>query len=322
MHRIGLVMIVGALTSSVAGAEPAKGSASSGIVTFSGTSARLSPTSRETLENIAAWQRARPDALLIVDGYATRAGSRSRNLRISQQRTDVVRDALVDAGADASRLVLVAHGAENARSASTSAQRVVIRTASGFGQSSSADLADAPPAAPPPATPAAPATSTIVVIGGTSAANVRSASSDATTNEALANAGTHPSQSGVPGRTSGGLGTSALTGIGIDPTDGVDYPSTTIASGGGATGGDTATSAPIRSGGVLPGAGTAYPGGPSATGARAGTSGAVGAGVTGSGIGPTGIGTGPATASALGNATGAGTGVANGTSGGTATGGR
>ena len=333
MHRVTSLTLAALLVSSAALADKAGRSArvshrttrtqhiepasiistdqGTGVIAFVGNTTKLTSSAQAALQRIAAAQKNRPGTLLIVEGYAARVGSRSQALRLSERRNDVVRDALIEGGIDRSRLVLVAHGSEHANDkGSGPAQRVVVRPATGFGDVPRIASDEARPTAPTN-TSGAGGPATIVVVPGSPP---RTSSS-----RALPPSGTHPSNSGYPGRTSGGLGTSAVTGIGIDPTDGADYP----ASGGGGAAsvatGDTDTSAPVRSGGVAEGAGTAYPGGTGATGARAGTSGAVGAGVTGSGIGPTGTGTGPNTASAQGNATGAGTGVANGTSSGTAT---
>lgn len=101
-----------------------------GVVAFSRGSTQLGDAALDKVEDIAAWQADHPDSILMIDGYASRGGSSSRNLRITQQRTEAVRDALVEAGADAGRLVLVAHGAD--RGTQTRAgDRVLVRASVG-----------------------------------------------------------------------------------------------------------------------------------------------------------------------------------------------
>src|SRR5215211_4026992 len=77
-----------------------------GVVTLTENSSQVTEASREVIERTVAWQRANADGVLIVEG----------------QRTELVRDALVRAGADPARLVLVS-GAN---------RRVVIRAGTGY----------------------------------------------------------------------------------------------------------------------------------------------------------------------------------------------
>jgi hypothetical protein len=103
-----------------------------GEVTFARGSSRLVPRDRNRIEEIAAYQTDHPDSVLIIEGHASRAGSWNTNLRISQERTEAVRGALVRAGADPSRMVLVAHSENDAEDVEGSNRRVVIRAPGGL----------------------------------------------------------------------------------------------------------------------------------------------------------------------------------------------
>jgi hypothetical protein len=97
-----------------------------GVVRFAVGSSRVSDAALDDLDEIGRWHADHPDSLLMIEGYASPAGSWNKNLRISQQRTDSVREALVEAGADPARMVLVAHS-ENQVDDAPPMRRVVIR---------------------------------------------------------------------------------------------------------------------------------------------------------------------------------------------------
>jgi len=98
-----------------------------GVLTFANGSTRVMPGSLDRIQEFAAWQADHPDSLLILEGHASPEGSWNSNLRISQARTDAVRSALVRAGADPARMVLVAHSENDAGDADGPNRRVVIR---------------------------------------------------------------------------------------------------------------------------------------------------------------------------------------------------
>jgi hypothetical protein len=131
MHR---TLVVGSLVSATTLAhadEPVRtvDGDSLGVVTFSTGSARLAERALDRLEDIAVWHAEHPDSLLFIEAQPSRGGSARANLRISQRRTDAVRLALVRAGADPSRMVLVARGNDGPAPARP---RVVLRASGDF----------------------------------------------------------------------------------------------------------------------------------------------------------------------------------------------
>lgn len=327
-----LAVSVLAMLSSVADAQAPEGNADSrdspGVVTFERGSGRVDPAARKRIENIARHQARNRSAILIVEGHASKVGPSSKNLKLSQERTDAVRSVLVKAGADPNRIVLIAHGEERATRSSKLDRRVEIRSTVGFpdlameqadpeigedaraaGRTTITDRrTGTEPRGREPATITREGTTVVIVPGGA------------------------PSQAGAPGtavspgtaaaggaaRTSGGAGTSALTGIGVDPT--AEDTATTAGTGptivGGTTGDGTAGAARGATGGGTGGAGAGgTAGGGGTTGG--GTASAAG-GTTGGGtVGPTG---GPAAGAGAAGAGGTGAGGTAG-AGGTGTGG-
>lgn len=76
----------------------------SGEVLFETNAAVLRPEARERLVAVAEAMRASPNQSGIVAGYTDSRGTDSRNLALSQSRSDTVRDFLVGAGVAAHRL--------------------------------------------------------------------------------------------------------------------------------------------------------------------------------------------------------------------------
>lgn len=105
-----------------------------GELTFALGSTQLRSSERNRIEEIAAWQADHPDSVLIIEGHASPEGSWNTNLRISQDRTDAVRSALVRAGADPARMVLTAHSENDAEEAEGTNRRVVIRAPGGLAE--------------------------------------------------------------------------------------------------------------------------------------------------------------------------------------------
>src|SRR5690606_24815463 len=77
------------------------------------------------------WHQKNPNSLLIIEGHASPPGSRQANLELSQERAEAVRGALVRAGADSARMVVVAFGEDLATDADAR-PRVVIRASGEF----------------------------------------------------------------------------------------------------------------------------------------------------------------------------------------------
>ncbi len=72
----------------------------------------LLPGAKTQLRAIVAFVQASPSARVRIEGYTDSQGSADSNLRLSQQRADAVRDALVAAGVRAARIEAVGLGAE------------------------------------------------------------------------------------------------------------------------------------------------------------------------------------------------------------------
>jgi hypothetical protein len=208
-----------------AGAEDADPDAL-GVLTFKPGSPRLNDSQLTRVNEIAAWHAKNPNSLLMIEGYPARGGASSKNLRRTQDRTDAVRDALIMAGADRTRMVLVAHpdAEPGARSPTVRVrgmgdfvgiaveQREDARAARGASAQRSpaatrGRAAVAAPAEPGAGGPEDPRGGTTVVIVPPGAGPRAAANQDGSAE--------------VPGPepTSGGNGTSAQTGIGYDPTD-------------------------------------------------------------------------------------------------------
>jgi hypothetical protein len=333
MHRTLLASILVSATTIAYADTPTRTDAadsdSLGEVKFKRGSKRIVPAARDDVEQIAAWHADHPDAILILEGHTSREGTWNQNLRVSQDRTDAVRDALVVAGADPSRIVLTARG-DNRGGSRRAAGRVVIRASGDYpmlarwqrtptgGQDTRA--ARRPATVEQRRTGGDTARGRELVGGGNTIVIVPGAGGNAPTivqsGGTGGETGTDLDNAGGAGRTSGGTGTSAQTGLGFDPTDGEDRISTNPAGtpnvvGGGVIGGGVV-------GGGVAADGTAARGSRAGGGAAAGTAGgATGGTSTGSpvGAGVTGTGPGAATAPTAGGATGAGTATGAGASG-------
>ena len=77
---------------------------------FATSSATILPESQEQLGNIAAILDAYPNVTVKIGGYTDNSGDRAANKRLSQQRAQAVRLALVDKGIAPSRMVAEGYG--------------------------------------------------------------------------------------------------------------------------------------------------------------------------------------------------------------------
>jgi K(+)-stimulated pyrophosphate-energized sodium pump len=77
---------------------------------FATSSATILPESQEQLGNIAAILDAYPNVTVKIGGYTDNSGDRAANKRLSQQRAQSVRRALVDKGIAPSRMVAEGYG--------------------------------------------------------------------------------------------------------------------------------------------------------------------------------------------------------------------
>jgi peptidoglycan-associated lipoprotein len=62
------------------------------------------------LDSVVKWMNGSPDVSIIVEGHADPSGSADANMALSQQRAEFVRDFLVSAGIDASRIEVAPFG--------------------------------------------------------------------------------------------------------------------------------------------------------------------------------------------------------------------
>ena len=80
---------------------------------FATASASILPESEEQLNNIAAVLKAYPDVNVKVGGYTDNTGDPAANRKLSQQRADAVRQALIGKGIGAKRMVAEGYGSDH-----------------------------------------------------------------------------------------------------------------------------------------------------------------------------------------------------------------
>jgi outer membrane protein OmpA-like peptidoglycan-associated protein len=78
--------------------------AASGDVYFSPGSATIAPGTHGTLDRLVAFLEQNPSQRVRIVGFTDSTGSEATNMRLSQQRADAVRTALVSRGINASRI--------------------------------------------------------------------------------------------------------------------------------------------------------------------------------------------------------------------------
>jgi outer membrane protein OmpA-like peptidoglycan-associated protein len=79
-------------------------------VLFDTADATLKPGGRQNLEQIARVMREHPEATITVEGYTDNQGSTAYNRMLSEQRAMAVKQALVQSGVDASRVMARGYG--------------------------------------------------------------------------------------------------------------------------------------------------------------------------------------------------------------------
>ena len=79
-------------------------------VHFDSSSSQLTAYGYTLLRSLAASMKAQPGIRLEVGGHADKSGNKAANQRLSQERADVVREFLIDAGIAANRLTAKGYG--------------------------------------------------------------------------------------------------------------------------------------------------------------------------------------------------------------------
>ena len=75
--------------------------------------AKLKPGGRQAIASVARFMRERGERKVVVEGFTDNTGSATLNQRLSEQRAQAVRDALVKQGIDADRIEARGQGAAN-----------------------------------------------------------------------------------------------------------------------------------------------------------------------------------------------------------------
>jgi len=82
-------------------------------VGFANGSAELGDGDEDGLKEAVWWMKNHPMRLLVIQGYASRTGTASANMTLSQERSDAVRAKLLALGADPLRIVEVSYGEDD-----------------------------------------------------------------------------------------------------------------------------------------------------------------------------------------------------------------
>lgn len=79
-------------------------------ILFVSGSSKINEVSNEQLENITRIMKAIPSVEFKIGGYTDNTGNPQENLKLSQERADAVRNALIERGIDPSRLTAEGYG--------------------------------------------------------------------------------------------------------------------------------------------------------------------------------------------------------------------
>ena len=79
---------------------------------FAFDDASLSEQARNRLREKARWLRKNTDATVIIEGHCDERGTEEYNLALGSRRAESVKDFLVNAGVEASRLITISYGEE------------------------------------------------------------------------------------------------------------------------------------------------------------------------------------------------------------------
>jgi len=115
-----------AFTTYLGGTEPVGRAFALDRVTFNSGSALLKADAKAQIAEVAAALKARPTARVSLRGYADPAGDAAANQALSEQRTNAVRNALVDAGASEAQVAAAQALGETGNAAVEANRRVEI----------------------------------------------------------------------------------------------------------------------------------------------------------------------------------------------------
>ncbi|MGF1764641.1 OmpA family protein [Aliivibrio kagoshimensis] len=79
-------------------------------ILFQNDSATISPTFHAEVKKMAEFMTSYPETTLVLQGYASKSGNEDHNLKLSQQRAETARDALIFEGVEANRISIVGYG--------------------------------------------------------------------------------------------------------------------------------------------------------------------------------------------------------------------
>jgi outer membrane protein OmpA-like peptidoglycan-associated protein len=80
-------------------------------IKFGDGSMGMPDASGSQLRRVAAWAQENDDGLVVLDGFADRAGQTRGNIGLSLRRARLVRDQLIGLGVDPDQIVVTAFGA-------------------------------------------------------------------------------------------------------------------------------------------------------------------------------------------------------------------
>ena len=81
-------------------------------VYFAFDNSSLSPETREVLLQQARWLKENPGRTVIVEGHCDNRGTEEYNLALGSRRAQSVKDFLVNAGVESSRIITISYGEE------------------------------------------------------------------------------------------------------------------------------------------------------------------------------------------------------------------
>jgi outer membrane protein OmpA-like peptidoglycan-associated protein len=100
------------------------------MVTFALASDQLDSMATSQVREVARWLKANPRQNVVLQGHTDRTGSYAYNLALSKGRAQQVRDALVQRGIAANRIVMAAYGERDASRGENELDRRVVIFAS------------------------------------------------------------------------------------------------------------------------------------------------------------------------------------------------